>query len=82
VATFLASEQCTLTKHILTAGGGRVGRIFLGVTPGWYSGREPATPDDILGAVDQITSLDDFIVPESGMDEVGLIQKVLNGGGE
>ncbi len=82
VATFLASERCTLTKHILTAGGGRVGRIFLGVTPGWYSGREPATPDDILGAVDQITSLDDFIVPESGMDEVGLIQKVLNGGGE
>lgn len=81
VATFLASERCTLNKHILTAGGGRVGRIFLGVTPGWYSGREPATPDDIANSIGDITSLDDFIVPESGIDEVGLIQKVLNGGG-
>lgn len=82
VATFLASERCTLTKHILTAGGGRVGRIFLGVTPGWYGGREPATPDAIADAIGDITGLDDFIVPDSGMDEVGLIQKVLNGGGE
>jgi NAD(P)-dependent dehydrogenase (short-subunit alcohol dehydrogenase family) len=80
VATFLASEQCTLNKHILTAGGGRVGRIFLGVTPGWYGGREPTTPDAIADAIGDITSLDDFIVPESGMDEVGLIQKVLDGG--
>ncbi|GAA1040789.1 SDR family oxidoreductase [Virgisporangium ochraceum] len=80
VATFLASERCTLNKHILTAGGGRVGRIFLGVTPGWYGGREPTTPDAIADAIGDITGLDDFIVPESGMDEVGLIQKVLTGG--
>jgi NAD(P)-dependent dehydrogenase (short-subunit alcohol dehydrogenase family) len=80
VATFLASEECTLNKHILTAGGGRVGRIFLGVTPGWYGGREPTTPDAIAAAIGEITSLDDFIVPESGLDEVGLIQKVLSKG--
>ncbi|MET7422770.1 SDR family NAD(P)-dependent oxidoreductase [Dactylosporangium sp. NPDC005555] len=79
VGTFLASEQCTLNRHILTVGGGRVGRIFLGVTPGWYGGDEPASPDDILGALDEICSLDDFIVPDSGADEVELIQKVLSG---
>lgn len=77
VATYLASEQCDLNRHILTVGGGRVGRIFLGVTPGWYSGPEPATPDDVLGAIEAITALDDFIVPEGGADEVALIQKVL-----
>ncbi|MGI5183003.1 SDR family NAD(P)-dependent oxidoreductase [Dactylosporangium sp. CA-152071] len=79
VGTFLASEQCTLTRHILTVGGGRVGRIFLGVTPGWYGGETPATPDDILGALDEICSLDGFIVPDSGADEVELIQQVLSG---
>jgi NAD(P)-dependent dehydrogenase (short-subunit alcohol dehydrogenase family) len=81
VATFLASERCTLNRHILTAGGGRVGRVFLGVTPGWYGGREPVTPDAIGDAIGEITSLDDFVVPESGMDEVTLIQKVLSGEG-
>ncbi|MEU1755497.1 SDR family NAD(P)-dependent oxidoreductase [Micromonospora matsumotoense] len=79
VATFLASEQCQLNRHILTVGGGRVGRIFLGVTPGWYGGAAPASPDDILDAVDEICRLDDFIVPDSGADEVTLIQRVLGG---
>ncbi|MBM7078667.1 SDR family NAD(P)-dependent oxidoreductase [Micromonospora sp. WMMD734] len=79
VATFLASEQCQLNRHILTVGGGRVGRIFLGVTPGWYGGPTPASPDDVLGAVDEICRLDDFIVPDSGADEVTLIQRVLGG---
>jgi NAD(P)-dependent dehydrogenase (short-subunit alcohol dehydrogenase family) len=77
VATFLASEQCKLNRQILTVGGGRVGRIFLGVTPGWYSGRQPASPDDILASLGEICSLEDFIIPEGGSDEVALIQKVL-----
>ncbi|MBM7517481.1 SDR family NAD(P)-dependent oxidoreductase [Nocardioides nitrophenolicus] len=77
VATYLASEQCELNRHILTVGGGRVGRIFLGVTPGWYSGPDPASPSDVLAAIDEICSLEDFIVPEGGHDEIALIQKVL-----
>ncbi|MFI7079399.1 SDR family NAD(P)-dependent oxidoreductase [Micromonospora sp. NPDC049903] len=79
VATFLASEQCQLNRHILTVGGGRVGRIFLGVTPGWYGGVAPASPDDILDSIDDICRLDDFIVPDSGADEVALIQQALSG---
>ncbi|MFF5257858.1 SDR family NAD(P)-dependent oxidoreductase [Actinomadura viridis] len=77
VAAYLASERCDLNRHILTVGGGRVGRIFLGVTPGWYSGPEPASPDDVLAAIEEIRSLDGHIVPRSGADEVALIQKVL-----
>jgi NAD(P)-dependent dehydrogenase (short-subunit alcohol dehydrogenase family) len=79
VATYLASEQCELNRHILTVGGGRVGRIFLGVTPGWYSGVDPTTPTGILDAIDEICAVDDFIVPEGGSDEIALIQKVLAG---
>ncbi|MFY1638184.1 SDR family NAD(P)-dependent oxidoreductase [Solwaraspora sp. WMMB335] len=79
VATFLASGQCQLNRHILTVGGGRVGRVFLGVTPGWYGGAEPVSPDDISASIDQICRLDDFIVPDSGTDEVTLIQRTLSG---
>jgi NAD(P)-dependent dehydrogenase (short-subunit alcohol dehydrogenase family) len=78
VATYLLSEKCDLTHHILTVGGGRVGRIFLGVTPGVYLGREPASPDEIHAAIDAICSLDDFIVPSGGADEVELIQQALS----
>ncbi|OLT31652.1 short-chain dehydrogenase [Actinomadura sp. CNU-125] len=77
VATYLASERCGLNRHILTVGGGRVGRIFLGVTPGWYSGPEPASPAGVAAAIDDIVSLDEHIVPSSGQDEVALIQRVL-----
>jgi len=77
VATFLASPSCELNRHILTVGGGRVGRIFIGVTPGWYSGPEPASPDDIAASIEEICSLSDHIVPQSGQDEVALIQRVL-----
>ena len=77
VATYLASEQCELNRHVLTVGGGRVGRIFLGVTPGWYSGPEPASPGDVHESIEEIVSLDDHIVPRSGEDEVALIMKVL-----
>lgn len=79
VATYLASGQCQLNRHILTVGGGRVGRIFLGVTPGWYGGAEPVSPDDISASIDEICRLDDFIVPDSGADEVTLIQRALSG---
>jgi NAD(P)-dependent dehydrogenase (short-subunit alcohol dehydrogenase family) len=77
VATFLASERCELNRRILTVGGGRVGRIFIGVTPGWYSGPEPASPGDVLDSIEEICSLDDHIVPRSGEDEIALIQKAL-----
>lgn len=77
VATFLASERCELNRHILTVGGGRVGRIFLGVTPGWYSGPEPASPGDVAESIEEICSIEDYIVPRSGEDEVALIMKVL-----
>lgn len=80
VATLLASPQCTLDRHILSVGGGRVARMFIGVTPGWYGGAEPASPDDLLASLDEITSLDDFIVPVGGGDEVELIAQVLGKG--
>jgi NAD(P)-dependent dehydrogenase (short-subunit alcohol dehydrogenase family) len=77
VAAYLVSEECTLTHHVLSAGGGRVARLFVGTTPGWYSGPEPASPDDVHAAIDAITSLDGFVVPDDGAGEVELIRAAL-----
>lgn len=77
VAAYLVSPACPLTHHIITAGGGRVSRVFLGSTPGWYSGPETATPEEIADALPEIADRERFIVPDSGMAEVELIRGVL-----
>ncbi|MDP3893436.1 MAG: hypothetical protein Q8Q44_19530, partial [Nocardioides sp.] len=81
VAAYLVSETCELNHHILSAGGGRVARLFVGTTPGWYSGREPAQPEDVHAALEAVCSLDGFVVPEDGAGEVELIQRALLGDG-
>lgn len=80
VATYLVSEACPLTHHVISASGGRVARLFVGSTQGWYGGPEPVQPEDVHEALEQICSLDGFIVPEDGNDEVALIRKALLGG--
>jgi NAD(P)-dependent dehydrogenase (short-subunit alcohol dehydrogenase family) len=80
VVAYLASERCTLTHSIFTAGGGRVGRIFVGVTPGVYLGAEPATPEAVEARLDDVIALDGFVVPDSGADEVTLILDAVRGG--
>jgi hypothetical protein len=77
VVAYLCSERCSLTHHIFSVGGGRVARIFLGVTPGIYFGREPATPAQIELRLNEILDIEGFVIPDGGADEVALIQKVL-----
>ena len=77
VVAYLASERCQLTHHVLTAGGGRVGRIFVGVTPGVYVGPEVATPETIEERLDAILDLDGHVVPDDGLGEVALIRAAL-----
>lgn len=79
VVAYLVSDRCTFTHRILTAGGGRVGRIFIGVTPGVYLGRDVATPDAVEARIDEILDVADGIVPENGLGEVELIRDALLG---
>ncbi|WP_235735320.1 SDR family NAD(P)-dependent oxidoreductase [Nocardioides alcanivorans] len=79
VATYLVSERCELTHHVLSASGGRVARLFVGSTRGWYGGREPVEPEAVHDALEEILDLDDFVVPKDGDDEVALILEALQG---
>jgi NAD(P)-dependent dehydrogenase (short-subunit alcohol dehydrogenase family) len=77
VVAYLASERCALTHRILSAGGGRGARVFVGVTPGWYSGPEVATPEAIGAHLDEIVDREDYVVPEDGLGEIALIRRAL-----
>ena len=52
VVAFLAHEECTVTGEVLSCGGGRVARVFVGLTPGWF---DPAlNPEGVRDRWDQI----------------------------
>lgn len=79
VAGYLCSEACTTTHAIVSAGGGRVARIFVGTTPGVYLGPEPTSPDEVAARFDEILATDDHVVPDDGTGEVALIAQMLQG---
>lgn len=79
VVGYLCSEACTATHSIFSVGGGRVARIFVGVTPGVYLGPEPTSPDAVADRIDEIMDLDEYVVPDGGADEVALIARMLQG---
>jgi NAD(P)-dependent dehydrogenase (short-subunit alcohol dehydrogenase family) len=66
----LGHPSCDLTGRIISAGGGRVSEVFLGVTPGYFS--EDLTPEGVLAHVEEITDRSRFEVPGDAMEEVAM----------
>lgn len=80
-ALYLVSRDAP-NGEVLTVGGGRVGRMFLGVTPGWFAG-VGTTPsvEDVAAHVDEIMDASDYMVPRGAMEEIqNLIMPLFQGG--
>lgn len=71
VAAFLAHESCPCTGEVLSAGGGRVARVFVGAVPGWF---EPdLTIEGIQANWEKIMSTDGFFIPSGAQEEMAPI---------
>lgn len=68
VVAWLAHPMCDTTGEIISAGGGRVARYFIGLTSG-YAGRD-LTMEEVRDHWDEARDLTDFIVPETPADEM------------
>jgi len=68
VVVFLGHESCELSGEVLSAAGGRVARYFVGLTRGWFD--RSLTPESVADHLDEIRSLDDYLVPASPVEEV------------
>jgi NAD(P)-dependent dehydrogenase (short-subunit alcohol dehydrogenase family) len=70
LVVYLASRACNLTGEAFSVGCGRVARVFVGVSPGWFA-PDPrgATPEDIAAHLDKARDLTSFGVLRSGFDE-------------
>jgi NAD(P)-dependent dehydrogenase (short-subunit alcohol dehydrogenase family) len=80
MVVFLASEACTFTHETFSAAGGRYARIFVGLTKGWYGGKDKLpTVEDVADHIDEIEKQDGYIVPANSGDELGQLVQVLGG---
>jgi NAD(P)-dependent dehydrogenase (short-subunit alcohol dehydrogenase family) len=80
MVTFLASEACTFTHEIFSAAGGRYARVFIGLAPGWFGGKDHVpTAEDVGDNLAQIENQDGYIVPTASSDELGQLLGLLSG---
>jgi hypothetical protein len=71
LVVFLASQACDFTHRNYSACAGRYARVFVGLSEGWLADTESEpTAEDILAHLDEASSTDKFIVPESIVGEV------------
>lgn len=82
MVVYLASEACSFTHEIFSAGGGRYAQFFVGATPGWFAG-VGVTPsaEDIAAHLDVIRDREHFEVFGSLTEEIGLLMKDMQNAG-
>ncbi len=69
VVGYLAHESCTSSGHIYSVGGGRVARVFIGLTHGWGEPGQGFTIEDVRDHLDEIEDLDDFTIPRGASED-------------
>jgi NAD(P)-dependent dehydrogenase (short-subunit alcohol dehydrogenase family) len=75
VVAYLASEECSVTGEIYSIVGGRVARVFLGVTPGYFN--PDLTVEDVRDHMDELRAEDGYAVPVDGNDEIARVAPLL-----
>ena len=71
VVAYLCHESCALNGEILACAAGRVARVFIGVTAGFFD--RNLSPEQIAENIDQIMNEDGYTVPDNVGDEMSLI---------
>ena len=80
LVAYLVSPSCTISHEIFSVGGGKIARVFLGLTPGWFAGKgNQFTPEDVAANIDGIRDTDGFSVPGSLTDETMSLISTING---
>jgi NAD(P)-dependent dehydrogenase (short-subunit alcohol dehydrogenase family) len=69
VAAVLTHETCPLTGELFATGGGRVARVFLGVTAGYVA--DDPSPEDVAAHLPEILDPTGFTVPADRVSEFG-----------
>ncbi|MGI8662460.1 MAG: SDR family oxidoreductase [Acidimicrobiales bacterium] len=76
VVAYLAHESCSVSGEVYSVGGGRVARVFIGVTPGYVN--KSLTVEDVAANLEAIRAEEGYEVPNNLNEEMGLALKALS----
>jgi NAD(P)-dependent dehydrogenase (short-subunit alcohol dehydrogenase family) len=76
IVVFLAHEDCPVSGEVYSVGGGRVARVFIGVTQGIVD--KELTPEKVRDGFDQIRDENGYAVPANLNEEMMLALKSLS----
>ena len=80
VVAWLAHEDCDVTGEIFSCGGGRVARVFIGVTPGYVKTDGRLTLEDVRDHWTEVRDESGYVVPKNTPEETALFRKYLKQG--
>jgi len=75
VVGYLAHEECPVSGHIYSVGGGRVARVFVGMCPGWMNDDGSLTLEDVRDHFDEIEDTTDFTIPRRSSDQIKTLRR-------
>ncbi len=75
IVAWLSHEDCDVSGEVYSVGGGRVARVFIGETPGYF--KRDLTLEDIRDNWEQIRNTDGYSIPNGVPDETKLFWNVL-----
>jgi NAD(P)-dependent dehydrogenase (short-subunit alcohol dehydrogenase family) len=76
MALHLVAEDCKLTGEIFSAGGGRYGRVIIGVTRGWVDTESTPTIEILREHMDEIRAEAGVVLPGSLFEEIELARSL------
>ncbi len=75
VVAWLAHEDCPVTGHVYSAGGGRIARFFVGLTPGYLN--KELTIEDVRDHMDEIDDAEGYQILDEAMAELKALARTL-----
>ena len=75
IVAFFAHEDCPVSGEVYSVGGGRVARVFIGETPGYFNAN--LTMEDVRNNFEQIRNEDGYIVPANISEETAMFMPYL-----
>lgn len=75
IVAWLSHEDCDVSGEVYSVGGGRVARVFIGETPGYF--KRDLTLEDVRDNWEQIRNTEGYSIPNGVPDETKLFWNVL-----
>jgi len=73
VVAWLAHADCNVTGEVISAGGGRVARYFIGLTPGYFAA--DMDPEAVRDHWNQVCDTTGYIIPAVPAEEMDLVMR-------